>query len=249
MLAEQKDKRPPTEKSAESKRSSSTKSKIGLKGLKKAWSASAAAGSGSGSGSGSGVSGNATATTTSNGKHAVEAEGSEEDEEDVEIEIAPMVVGVCEHISKLVKAQGGAAVFIDYGENYTQADTLRGYKDHKQLNILSQPGLMDVTADVDFDVCSRTLQTQGLNVQPLLTQQEFLLRLGIYERVEALLESPSTTEEQAESIVSGYEALLGSDAMGKRFKVLMSSHPSIDLAHALALPSSTPTPSSSQSSS
>lgn len=44
----------------------------------------------------------------------------------------------------------GAALFIDYGENYTQSDTLRAFKQHRQVHFLEEPGQVDLTADVDF---------------------------------------------------------------------------------------------------
>ena len=98
---------------------------------------------------------------------------------------------------------------------------------------MSEPGLADVTADVDFAMCSRVAARQpNIHSCRVLTQSEFLLRMGILDRVEALIEHPDTTDEQAEELVLAYKRLVGSQSdsatyMGSRFKVLSFSHTSI----------------------
>ncbi len=54
------------------------------------------------------------------------------------IEISPLSLSTCEDIAKRVTTSKGAAILIDYGEDYTQEDSLRGYQNHKQVHILSQ---------------------------------------------------------------------------------------------------------------
>ncbi|CAM9399153.1 unnamed protein product, partial [Ectocarpus fasciculatus] len=68
------------------------------------------------------------------------------------IELCPGGLAAVQAVSRKLASDKctGAALFIDYGENYTQADTLRGYRKHVQKNFLSDPGQTDVTADVDF---------------------------------------------------------------------------------------------------
>ena len=41
-----------------------------------------------------------------------------------------------------------AALLIDYGEDFTQEDSLRAFLNHRQVHALSQPGVADVTADL-----------------------------------------------------------------------------------------------------
>ncbi len=58
-----------------------------------------------------------------------------------QLEVCPGAIGVVESISrKLSQSPGGAALFIDYGENYSQGDTLRGFRKHTQQHFLSEPG-------------------------------------------------------------------------------------------------------------
>lgn len=54
------------------------------------------------------------------------------------IEISPLTLSTCEDIAKRVVATKGAAILIDYGEDFTQEDSLRGFKNHKQVHILSE---------------------------------------------------------------------------------------------------------------
>ena len=62
-----------------------------------------------------------------------------------------------EKVAQRINADDGAALFADYGERCHQADTLRAFKDHKQMSILSEPGLVDLTADVNFLACENTV--------------------------------------------------------------------------------------------
>ena len=57
------------------------------------------------------------------------------------IEISPMALATVEDVSvRLLKATG-AALFFDYGERFSQQDSLRGYQQHKQVHVLSEPGI------------------------------------------------------------------------------------------------------------
>ena len=54
---------------------------------------------------------------------------------------------------------------------------------------------MDVTADVDFALCRRAAERKGARVPPLLTQGAFLMRMGITDRVQQLLDSKETNDD------------------------------------------------------
>lgn len=54
------------------------------------------------------------------------------------LEICPLAISTVEGISQRVVATGGAALIIDYGEDFTQEDTLRGFYKHTQKDILSE---------------------------------------------------------------------------------------------------------------
>lgn len=136
------------------------------------------------------------------------------------IEISPLALATCEDIAKRICKTRGAALLIDYGENFTQADSLRAFKKHTIMNILSEPGITDITADVDFSACRKAVERKGAVACPVVGQGEFLQRMGIMERVERLIEADSTTDAQATLMLTSLRRLVEEKDMGKRFKVL-----------------------------
>jgi len=56
------------------------------------------------------------------------------------LEISPLTLAVCEDIGRALSrsSAGGAALLVDYGEDFTQEDSLRAFKNHQQVHILSQ---------------------------------------------------------------------------------------------------------------
>ena len=59
---------------------------------------------------------------------------------------------------------------------------------------------------------------------------EFLTRMGIIERLEQLIELPTTTEEQAIKLIAAFRRLVGGieeKGLGERFKVLAISNSTI----------------------
>lgn len=142
-----------------------------------------------------------------------------------EIEICPLALATTEDVAKQLVACGGAGLLIDYGEMFTQGDSLRGFKRHQQVSIYSEPGFVDVTADVDFAMCAKHASMKGAKVFGAISQGDFLMRMGIVERLERLIELPTTTDEQATSMVSAFRRLVGEaeNGMGKRFKVMAIS--------------------------
>ena len=147
-----------------------------------------------------------------------------------EIEISPLALATVEDIAKQLAVCGGAGLIIDYGEMFTQGDSLRGFKRHQQVSIYSEPGLVDITADVDFAACAKHAVGQGAKVYGAVPQGEFLLRMGIVERLQQLIELPTTTDEQATKMLAAFRRIVGSDSadgMGKRFKVMAITDPNV----------------------
>ena len=62
----------------------------------------------------------------------------------------------------------------------------------------------------------------------ILSQGEFLMRMGIVSRIEQLMSLDDTTDDQANQLVSSLKYLVEPEQMGKRFKVMAIVHPSID---------------------
>lgn len=133
-------------------------------------------------------------------------------------EISPLALGTVEETSHRIMKQGGAALFIDYGEWHNQADTLRGFHKHKSVDPLSSPGENDLTADVDFGMCRFVAEKEGVGVKGS-KQGDFLMRLGIVSRIERYIEKHNPSGEEMKKILDSLEKLVASD-MGSRFKVM-----------------------------
>lgn len=228
----------------------------------------------------------------------VNADSNSVSDGDVGVEVSPMALGVCEAIAQMVARHGGAALFVDYGEDYTQSDSLRGFRRHKQVHFLSEVGQVDITADVDFYACARAVRKQqqeyakavsqtasatvtgsavsaggvvldsatirerereernkskvesptaaiaaasggtvavesSAMVSNVLTQGEFLLRMGIVERAQQLLEytgEGELTDEEANAMVDNMKKIVAPTEMGGRFKAMAIVHKDVVLA-------------------
>ena len=150
------------------------------------------------------------------------------DPESLGVEVSPLALSTIEQTALRICGQGGAALFVDYGEDRHQADTLRGFRQHRVVDALSQPGLTDVTCDVDFAACAHVARLRGASVAPLLTQGEFLMQMGIARRLERILERPETSEEEARRLFEAFKLIVGHEPgqMGRKFKALRMASPS-----------------------
>ncbi len=126
---------------------------------------------------------------------------------------------VVETVSRRIDKHGGAALFIDYGpDKPTYDDSTQSYKRHKRVDVLRNPGGQDVTANVDFSalvaVAEPIVQVHG----PVM-QGEFLLRLGIVERAEALCLATKDPHIRGKERLA-VRRLTGLTDMGAKFKML-----------------------------
>lgn len=143
-----------------------------------------------------------------------------------EAELQPGLDGLIDAL--IVRHEQGApfhALFIDYGPaDRSPGDTLRAYKNGNQVDPLACPGEADLTADVDFARLARLAAKAGLHVSGPVTQSAFLARLGLQERLNALIKAHP---EQAEALFAGAQKLVDPGAMGERFKVICLSSPGL----------------------
>jgi NADH dehydrogenase [ubiquinone] 1 alpha subcomplex assembly factor 7 len=119
----------------------------------------------------------------------------------------------------LLKKQSGVALFVDYGHARSAiGETLQCVKNHKFAGLFDTPGSCDVTAHVDFENVANIALADGLAVHGPVTQERFLLALGIEQRAERLWSVAN--EAQKESILTGLKRLIDTEQMGTLFKVL-----------------------------
>jgi len=135
------------------------------------------------------------------------------------MEHSPASRGVMRQLAAHVKAHGGAGLVIDYGYlGEAHHDTLQALKSHLFHPVLADPGAADITAHVDFLSLMDIARDGGNHVGPLITQGEFLTRMGAQLRLEMLLRQ--ATPEQRENLVTGLQRLVSPQAMGELFKVM-----------------------------
>jgi len=122
-------------------------------------------------------------------------------------------------IAERIVRRGGAALVIDYGHwQVSLRDTLQAVKGHKYADPFAAPGEADLTTQVSFGEVATWAQRAGAATSRLLTQGEFLRRLGIEQRAARL--KANATPQQAADIDSGLHRLTAPDQMGELFKVL-----------------------------
>ncbi|MGB1076905.1 MAG: class I SAM-dependent methyltransferase [Bdellovibrionales bacterium] len=143
-------------------------------------------------------------------------------------EIAPVREGFIATICDLLKSNGGAGLFIDYGYNQRHGDTLQAIKDHKFVPVLESVGEADLTAHVDFLALRKVCRDLGVTEYGIVKQADFLKSLGIVSRAQILKQGSS--EEQSKKIDADLNRLVGLDQMGKLFKVMAFSSHKLPLA-------------------
>jgi NADH dehydrogenase [ubiquinone] 1 alpha subcomplex assembly factor 7 len=124
-----------------------------------------------------------------------------------------------------IAALGGAILAIDYGYAATRTgETLQAVSRHAYADPLAAPGAADLSAHVDFAALARVAEVAGLVAQPLATQGDFLRRLGIVERADALARA---NPDQAENIATALHRLTDATAMGELFKAFCAASPGL----------------------
>jgi SAM-dependent MidA family methyltransferase len=125
--------------------------------------------------------------------------------------------------TRLVK-HGGVALMIDYGhERSAPGDTLQALRGHRFSPVLADPGEQDLTSHVDFEAVAKAAREGDAQVTPLVTQGEWLQRLGIIARGEALAKAHPERREEVEAAL---RRLCDPDQMGTLFKILAIHAPS-----------------------
>ncbi len=125
------------------------------------------------------------------------------------------------------RLEWGYVLVIDYGYEAAElygprhlAGTLLGYRGHRVVDDpFTDPGLVDLTAHVDFTALQVLGERRGLRCAALTTQSEFLVASGLESELRALQESRATTAEDYLRARSGIVRMLDPRHMG-RFRVL-----------------------------
>jgi SAM-dependent MidA family methyltransferase len=125
--------------------------------------------------------------------------------------------------------QRGFMVVIDYG--YTRQEqfagrhrgTLMTYRQHSSsANPYEAPGEQDITAHVNFTALAAAAEQNGMQVQPLLTQSQFLLGIGEANQFADAFEECRLPQERAK-VALQLKHLVTPSGIGETFHVLVGS--------------------------
>lgn len=121
-------------------------------------------------------------------------------------------------IATCLASRGGAALIIDYGHERTApGDTIQAVSGHRYVPTLVDPGEQDLTAHVDFEAVGRAASEAGAKVTAVMTQGEWLNRLGIGARAAALA---TANPERIPELEQAVDRLCHEEQMGQLFKVM-----------------------------
>jgi len=125
--------------------------------------------------------------------------------------------------------QRGAAIVIDYG--YTRQQQLGGrhrgtlmtYRQHTASpNAYAVPGEQDITAHVNFTALTAAADGSGMQVQPLLTQSQFLMGIGEQNQFADVFADCGLPQERAK-VALQLKHLVTPAGVGENFHVLVAS--------------------------
>jgi len=139
------------------------------------------------------------------------------------LETSPARDEAINSVATCLAARGGVAIFIDYGHaRSAPGDTLQAVHAHAFAPVLADPGEQDLTAHVDFEAVTAVARDAGASVTNVVTQGEWLSRLGIHDRAEALA---SSNPDRAGEVRAAAVRLTAPDQMGELFKIIALHSP------------------------
>lgn len=124
--------------------------------------------------------------------------------------------------------EGGAALIVDYGHYPSgTGDTLQAMRNHAFADPLDAPGSADLTAHVDFEALAQAAESMGARAHGPVAQGDFLIRLGIEARADAL--KAAVVAARKPEIDSALLRLTagGQTGMGRLFKALALADPNL----------------------
>ncbi|MGH6705534.1 MAG: SAM-dependent methyltransferase, partial [Sphingomicrobium sp.] len=134
------------------------------------------------------------------------------------VERSPARDEAAEQLGKLLAANGGTALIIDYGySDGEQGDTLQAIRSHQFSYVLDHPGEQDLTAHVDFAALADAARRGGALPSRIASQGTWLETIGIGARAMALA---AKNPQDTEAIAAARRRLCDEEEMGRLFKVM-----------------------------
>jgi SAM-dependent MidA family methyltransferase len=134
------------------------------------------------------------------------------------LEASPASLNYARLLGGRLIMHGGAALIVDYGHDRVCAgETLQAVRMHEYADPWINPGESDLTAHVDFESLARAASEAGVRAAGPAPQGEWLARLGIGARAEALARN---APDRAEELRIAKDRLVSPGQMGRLFRVL-----------------------------
>ncbi len=136
------------------------------------------------------------------------------------IEYSELGLNYLKDVSGIIKRHTGGLLIIDYG--YTEKkmkNTLQATSNHKFANILKNIGDVDITHNINFDLFKKITKLMGGLENNLITQKEFLLKMGIKKRAEIISKNQNFLKKA--DIYYRLKRLIDEKEMGNLFKVML----------------------------
>jgi NADH dehydrogenase [ubiquinone] 1 alpha subcomplex assembly factor 7 len=141
------------------------------------------------------------------------------------VERCPEAERLVARVAERLAGHGGAALFIDYGPARSgPGETFQAIRGHRRADPLVDPGEIDLSHHVDFERLAVAALSRHARCWGPVPQGLFLGRLGIAERVGALMKA---SPAQAEAIEGAARRLVHPGRMGLLFKALAVGHPAL----------------------
>lgn len=142
------------------------------------------------------------------------------------LEHGQAALDVVRAVADHVVADGGAALFLDYGPAVSEpGSSLQALRGGRPADPLADPGSADLTAHVDFSACADEARAAGAAVHGPEAQGVFLTRLGLFQRTSRLAQG--LPPARALGLMQAAERLTGHAWMGRLFKALCLTHPAL----------------------
>jgi len=123
-----------------------------------------------------------------------------------------------DRVIKTIKKLNGGLLLIDYGFlSQKNKNTLQSVRNHKANRIFDNVGDADITSLVNFDLLKLYFKKEKLKVNNIVTQEFFLKKMGIMNRVESLSKKMNFKEKS--DLYYRIQRLINPKQMGKLFKV------------------------------
>ncbi len=141
-------------------------------------------------------------------------------------EISPVRHDFVAKCAGVIRSKNGAALMFDYGyELPCCGDTLQAVRKHEYASVLSDVGLNDITAHVDFSSVVSAAKSSGCLSFPVRQQGQFLASIGAQYRAQYLencaakIDDSEKRQEVLRDIRTSVDRLMSPNEMGELFKV------------------------------